>query len=94
MECTSKQYRPIGRIQHAEHYSADSCVLAALTSTSVCSIGIPTPGVFILEFTAGPMNTTRQLSNVMCDQLDLETLGFGPIMPTNLPGHWAGNNKF
>ena len=29
------------------------------------------------------MNTTRQLSNIMCNRLGLETLGYQPIMPKN-----------
>ena len=26
----------------------------------------------------------------ICNRLDLQTLGYQPIMPKNLPGHWLG----
>ena len=27
-----------------------------------------------------------------CNQLDLQTLGFQPVMPKNLPDHWVGDD--
>lgn len=44
---------------YLHHYSADELRSAALTSYSVWSNGIPTSGVFILESTTRPMNTTQ-----------------------------------
>jgi hypothetical protein len=43
-----------------------------------------------IEYTLNLMKKNQKMP--MWNQVDLETLGYQPVMPKNLPGHWSGRD--